>query len=215
MSHDSNLTDPNLHVELWREAWGDLGCSAEDSGFRELVTRYGEAHRRYHTTQHLSECLGLWRTVRALAAHPGEVAVALWFHDAVYDTKRQDNEERSADLARDAVTRAGLAAEVGARVHALIMATRHDALPADRDMQLLVDIDLSILGADVTRFDEYERQVREEYAWVPSIMFRRTRRKILEQFLERPRIFQTEHFYQAREAAARQNLQRSVMQLGG
>jgi predicted metal-dependent HD superfamily phosphohydrolase len=46
-------------------------------------------------------------------------------------------------------------------------------------------------------------------------MFRRTRRTILEQFLERPRIFQTERFYQARESAARLNLQRSVMQLGG
>ena len=82
-------------------------------------------------------------------------------------------------------------------------------------MQLLVDIDLAILGADAARFDEYERQVREEYAWVPSIMFRRTRRRILEQFLERPRIFQTAAFYEAREAAARQNLQRSVKQLGG
>ena len=95
------------------------------------------------------------------------------------------------------------------------MATRHDAVPADGDMRLLVDIDLSILGASAARFDEYERQVREEDAWVPSVLFGRTRRKILEQFLERPRIFQTEHFYQAREAAARQNLQRSVMQLGG
>ena len=210
MSHDANL-----NVETWRDAWRDLGCAGSDSDFHELAARYAEDHRRYHTTQHLSECLGLWRTVRALASRPGEVAVALWFHDAVYDTKRQDNEERSANLARDAVTRAGLASEVGDRVHALIMATRHDAVPTDGDMQLLVDIDLSILGADAARFDEYEHQVREEYAWVPSIMFRRTRRTILEQFLERPRIFQTEHFHQAREVAARQNLQRSVMQLGG
>ena len=207
--------EAELNIEAWRDAWRDLGCATDNWDFRDLVSRYGEAHRRYHTTQHLSECLGLWRTVRTLASRPGEVAIALWFHDAVYDTKRQDNEERSADLARDAVTRAGLPAEVGERVHALIMATRHHAVPTDGDMQLLVDIDLSILGADAARFDEYERQVREEYAWVPSILFRGTRRKILEQLLERPRIFQTEHFYQAREAAARQNLQRSVMQLGG
>ena len=207
--------DVELNVEAWREAWRDLGCPASDSGFRELVARYDESHRRYHTTQHLSECLGLWRSARTLASRPGEVAIALWFHDAVYDTKRQDNEERSADLAREALTLAGLPSDVGERVHALIMATRHDAVPTDDDMQLLVDIDLSILGADAARFDEYERQVREEYAWVPSIMFRRTRRTILEQFLERPRIFQTEHFYQARESAARLNLRRSVMQLEG
>lgn len=146
MTHDTNLNDPHLNVETWRDAWRDLGCAADDAGFYDLVSRYTEAHRRYHTTQHLSECLGLWRTVRTLASRPGEVAMALWFHDAVYDTKRQDNEERSADLARDAVARAGLPSEVGERVQ-LIMATRHDAMPTDGDMQLLVDIDLSILGA--------------------------------------------------------------------
>jgi predicted metal-dependent HD superfamily phosphohydrolase len=132
MSHDSNLNDSNPNVEGWRDAWRDLGCTASDSGFHDLVTRYAEAHRRYHTTQHLSECLGLWRRVRGLASRPGEVAIALWFHDAVYDTRRQDNEERSADLARDAVTRAGVPSAVGARVHALIMATRHDAVPSAR-----------------------------------------------------------------------------------
>ena len=207
--------DTELNVEAWCEAWRDLGVAASEFGFRKLVDRYDEAHRRYHTTQHLAECLGLWRTSRSLASRPGEVAIALWFHDAVYDTKRQDNEERSAALAREAVTLAGLPSGIGDRVHALIMATRHDGVATDADMQLLVDIDLSILGADTTRFDEYERQVREEYAWVPSLMFRRTRRTILQQFLERPRIFQTPAFYETRETAARQNLKRSVMQLGG
>ena len=207
--------DTELNVETWHEAWRDLGVAANEFGFRRLVDRYNEAHRRYHTTQHLSECLALWRGSRSLASRPGEVAIALWFHDAVYDTKRQDNEERSADLAREAAALAGLPADVGDRLRALIMATRHDGVATDGDMQLLVDIDLSILGADAARFDEYERQVREEYGWVPSIMFRRTRRGILEQFLQRPRIFQTAAFYATRETPARQNLKRSVMQLGG
>jgi len=210
------MSDSALNVDAWQEAWRDLGCAgSSESGFRDLVARYGEDHRKYHTTQHLAECLGLWRQTRPLASRPGEVAVALWFHDAVYDTQRQDNEERSADLARDAVTQAGVNASVGARIHELVMATRHDAVPVDADMRLLVDIDLAILGADPARFDEYETQVRDEYAWVPSILFRRTRRKILELFLERPRIYQTEHFFRAREPMARQNLQRSLGKLGG
>ena len=108
MSHDTNLDDPNLSIELWREAWRDLGCAAGDSGFHDLVTRYGETHRRYHTAQHLSECLGLWRTVRTQASRPGEGAIALWVHDAVYDPRRQDNEERRADLAREAAARQNL-----------------------------------------------------------------------------------------------------------
>jgi predicted metal-dependent HD superfamily phosphohydrolase len=72
-------------------------------------------------------------------------------------------------------------------VHALVMATGHDAVPQGRDQEVLVDIDLSILGATPARFDEYEQQVRAEYAWVPEFLFRRKRRAILGQFLARPR----------------------------
>ena len=97
----------------------------------------------------------------------------------------------------------------------MVMATRHNAVPEGADAQILIDIDLSILGAEAQRFDEYERQIREEYAWVPGILFRRERRKILEQIVERPRIFNTEHFFKTLEVRARGNLERSIRQLGG
>jgi predicted metal-dependent HD superfamily phosphohydrolase len=118
--------------------------------------------------------------------------------------------QQSADWARESVRAAGLAPEIGERIHALVMATRHDAVPASPDARLLVDVDLSILGAEPLRFDEYERQVRDEYAWVPGPVFRHERRRILEAFLARPRIYQTQHFYIARESRARANLERSI-----
>ena len=98
-------------------------------------------------------------------------------------------------------------------MHALIMATCHAALPDSDDARLLVDIDLSILGADPERFDEYEVQVRQEYSWVPGVLFRRKRREILQGFLARPRLYETDWFEQRLEAQARSNLQRSVRRL--
>jgi predicted metal-dependent HD superfamily phosphohydrolase len=95
------------------------------------------------------------------------------------------------------------------------LATKHNAEPTSRDAALLVDVDLAILGAAPERFDEYERQVREEYSWVPGFLFRRKRREILEGFLARPHVYSTDHFLACYEAAARANLVRSIERLGG
>ena len=142
--------------------------------------------------------------------HPGEVEIALWFHDAIYELKAQDNEARSAAWAGQVLIEAGVGPEVCVRVHQLIMATCHAALPTTPDQDLLVDIDLSILGADPERFDEYEVQVRQEYSWVPGLLFRRKRREILAGFLDRPHIYTTARFRERFEASARENVQHSM-----
>jgi predicted metal-dependent HD superfamily phosphohydrolase len=95
------------------------------------------------------------------------------------------------------------------------MATRHNAVSRDVDEQILVDVDLSILGASPERFDEYEQQVREEYSWVPDVLFRRKRRSVLTEFLEWPTIFNTAGFINRYEAQARANLERSIKRLVG
>ncbi len=193
-----------------------LGAAVTDEMvFHHLIVRYSEPHRRYHTVQHLDECFERLAEIKTDAVHPDEVELALWFHDAVYDTRRQDNEKNSADWARSAVLAAGLPTSVAERVHALIMATRHNAVPSGTDEQILVDVDLSVLGAKPERFDEYETQVRDEYSWVPGMVFRSKRRAILKGFLERPTIFSTQKFVEAYEAQARRNLGRSIKKLGG
>ena len=157
------MTPPALHAN-WTAAWQALGVAAPDDALRfELQRRYGEPQRHYHTMQHLGECLAWFDREQALAERPGEVALALWFHDAIYDVHAHDNEARSADWARQALQAAGASDASADRVHALVMATRHDAVPEGRDAELLIDIDLSILGAERARFDEYERQVHAEY----------------------------------------------------
>lgn len=194
--------------------WKALGAATCDEAlYHELIARYSEPHRKYHTTRHLDDCFARLLEVEARAIHRQEIELALWFHDAIYDTRRKDNEEKSAEWARSAALRLGLPNAAAERVHALIMATRHNATPDDPDARLLVDIDLSILGAGAERFDEYERQIREEYAWVREFLFRSERRKILKSFIARPRIFNTGHFFRTHEAQARANIERSLRQL--
>ena len=191
-----------------------LGVARPDERlFAEVMRRYAEPHRSYHTTLHLDECFAKLDEARQQADRFYEIELALWFHDAVYDVRGSDNEERSASWAQAAVSAAGLDTTVDVRVRDLILATRHDVSPPGGDAALLVDVDLAILGSPAERFDEYERQVRQEYAWVPEFLFKRKRREILEGFLRRPALYNTEQFRSRYEAAARDNLTRSIHQL--
>uniref|UniRef100_UPI000D34CB67 HD domain-containing protein n=1 Tax=unclassified Variovorax TaxID=663243 RepID=UPI000D34CB67 len=195
----------------WHQAWQALGVAAPDMALCDALQRsYAQAQRHYHTMQHLGECLAWFEREKAWAERPGEVALALWFHDAVYDVHAHDNEARSADWARQALLAAGVSEAAAERVHALVMATCHDAVPQGRDAELLIDIDLSILGAERARFDEYERQVGAEYAFVPDAVRRPRRRAILQRFLDRPAIYATPRMHAQLEARARLNLQRSI-----
>lgn len=198
----------------WQQMWARLGVAAPDpTVFERLIACYSEPHRKYHTTRHLDECFVKLEDLRTEAKHPEVVEFALWFHDAVYDTKRQDNEAKSAEWARATASVANLPVAVGERIHKLIMATCHDAEPNEPDEKVLVDVDLSILGETPERFDEYEDQVREEYSWVPAVLFRAKRLEILREFLARASIFNTRKFVKAYEAQARANLERSIKRL--
>jgi predicted metal-dependent HD superfamily phosphohydrolase len=176
------------------------------------VAAYSEPQRHYHTLQHLRECLAHLDAAASLARRPAEVELALWLHDAVYDPRASDNEERSADWAARSVRAAGCGEEVAQRIAALVLATKsHEAAAdADADTQLLLDIDLAILGASPARFAEYGRQIRAEYAHVPEGAFRERRKRVLSAFLARPRIYATAAYHDALEQRARANLRAAI-----
>ena len=201
-------------LERWRSVWREIGASkVDDELYHRLITCYSEPHRKYHTMQHLNECFTHLERVSSLAEHTAEVELALWFHDAIYNTSKKDNEKRSAEWASECALEGGVQSESAGRIYELIMATMHDAVPAGRDAEVLVDIDLGILGADPTRFDEYELQVRDEYSWVPEFMYRTARRKVLQEFMRREWIYSTAVFRSEYEARARENLTRSLSRL--
>lgn len=178
----------------------------------ELTAAYSESHRRYHTLHHIEFCLRELGKHRAHAVRPSEIRWALLFHDAIYDPRRSDNEARSADWACGVMQEMQRPEDEIMRVRKLILATVHAASAETPDEALLLDIDLSILAADETIFDEYDSAIRVEYEWVPEDAYRSARANVLQGFLKRDRIFQTVA-YRQQEAAARRNIERALERL--
>ncbi|MBV9024465.1 MAG: hypothetical protein JO362_11895 [Streptomycetaceae bacterium] len=172
-----------------------------------LLTRWAEPHRRYHTTEHLLAVLDRAQQLATYADHPDAVLFAAWFHDAVYRPDRSENEERSAGLAERALTEAGVDEALVAEVARLVRLTAdHDPAPGDRGGEVLCDADLAVLAGSPQEYAEYAAAVREEYAFVPENAFRTGRAEILRQLLALQRIFHTPYGEQHWEHTARRNL---------
>lgn len=185
-----------------------------DEVFFELVARYGEPHRRYHTLAHVGACLVWLDWFSGSAAHPEEVELALWFHDSVYALGDAANERRSAELARTRLHALGVHTEAVDRIVSHVEATaRHEANGGDA--ALVVDLDLAVLGARRRDFDAFERQIRLEYAHVPDVVYRAARRRVLEDFLRRKQIYRMAPLCAEFEASARANLTRRIRGLSG
>lgn len=204
-----------ISLARWAQPWTELGLNPRMELHADLRKRYSEKHRAYHTLHHLVECFELLEQTRHFADRPNEVEIALWFHDAIYQPRRDDNEELSAKWASREVRRAGGDLAMQERMSALIMVTRHDGTPQTLDEALVSDIDLAILGAGPKRFDEYERQIRSEHRYVPTAQYRPGRRAVLNAFLARPAIYSTDWFRDRYEVAARRNIERSLTRLAG
>lgn len=197
----------NYNEQRWMSLWERIGAQGNaHEVYNDLVARYSEPHRAYHTLVHIGHCLDEFEQVRQLATNPDAVELALWYHDAIYDTKTKDSEERSATLAVEVAKNALLPDDFGQSVANLITATKHTASPTDPDVQLLVDVDLSILGQPENKFDEYEQQIRKEYEWVAEDAFVAGRSAILKSFLDRSTIYSTPFFLDKYEAQARANI---------
>ncbi|MER7708526.1 hypothetical protein ABTX81_37280 [Kitasatospora sp. NPDC097605] len=200
-------------------AWTDLlhRCGADadpDPAGRELLRRWSEPQRRYHTTDHLRAVLG---HVDALAGHAGDpdaVRLAAWFHDAVYRPDRSENEERSAVLAVRALTGLGLPAARVEEVARLVRLTvTHHPAPGDRDGEVLCDADLAVLGGPPQDYAAYAAAVREEYAFVPAPDFRAGRAAVLRQLLALPALYRTPTAHARFDACARTNLAAELTRL--
>ncbi|MFI2760205.1 hypothetical protein ACH5A3_15180 [Streptomyces echinatus] len=173
----------------------------------DLLARWQEPQRHYHTVSHLTAVLDHVDTLAEYAADPDLVRLAAWFHDAVYLPERSENEERSARLAERALPEAGVPDTGTAEVARLVRLTvTHDPADDDHDGQVLCDADLAILAAPPSGYAAYAAAVREEYHFVPNDAFRAGRAAVLRQLLELPRLFRTPYGQRRWEATARYNL---------
>jgi predicted metal-dependent HD superfamily phosphohydrolase len=196
-----------------RRGWAEPATTAVRE---ELVRAYGEPHRHYHTLDHIAELIDLFERHGQGIAERDTAMLAILFHDAVYDPRRNDNEEASAALAAGRLAALGVASGLVGEVSRYILATRHgqSAAPvAEAGLKLLLDLDLSILGAPPERYRAYAEAIRREYAFVPDALYRPGRRRVLEAFLARERIYRTDRLSALWAERARANLAAEMAEL--
>jgi predicted metal-dependent HD superfamily phosphohydrolase len=188
-------------ADRWSRPWSALGVPAPEGAFDDLVRRHAQPRRHYHGIGHVAQVID-WLAQED--ADP-ELVIAGWFHDAVLVPGRKDNEQRSARLAVNVLRHAGVDTGRIERVEAAILATANHASTRE-DIVLLLDADLSILGAPSTEYRRYAAGVRREYARVPDLLYRSGRTRFLRQLLARPCIYRSAVGRRRHEAAARRNL---------
>ncbi|MFD8092862.1 HD domain-containing protein [Streptomyces malaysiensis] len=216
-AHDALLTRWADLLATAREATAEAKTPSPVPYGEDLLTRWAEPQRRYHTTDHL---LAVLDRVDELLPHvqapdPAAVRLAAWFHDAVYLPDRSTNEERSARLAERALTEAAVPAPRTAETVRLVLLTRdHDPAEGDTNGEVLCDADLAVLAGSPEDYGAYAAAVREEYAFVPDDTFREGRANVLRHLLGLPHLFRTPAAHNRWEAPARHNMTTELELLG-
>lgn len=201
----SRCTAMRTSHDHWLALWQTVAATGDAGAWHgRLVGAYVEPQRAYHSLQHLEECLLAFDEAKesGLMKRPDLIEMALWFHDAVYDPKSSENEALSAQMAVEAIGDGEMAHEVAR----LILLTKSHQPGGGPDDAWIIDIDLAIFAQSPARAMEYERQIREEYAWVPEVTYREKRAEVLRGFLNRERIYLTAWARDRFEERARENL---------
>lgn len=183
-------------VEHFRRLFSrNQACEICDRQYHSLVEYYEQPHRKYHTLDHVERSLHLFDEVRLQAEDAFAVEAALWFHDVVYEVTSLENEEKSADLCRNFLSSIGADTETIERTCSNILATSLNILPESPDEQLIRDIDIGVFGSLDETFDEYEKAIREEYAFVEEQQYIVARFQVLKSFLLEEAVYKTPHFF--------------------
>jgi predicted metal-dependent HD superfamily phosphohydrolase len=195
-------------LDAWREALpASVPAGVAHRSGEELLARWAEPQRHYHTVDHLAAVLHVIDEHHNLAADTDAVRLAAWFHDAVYDPHRVDNEEASALLAEAGLPALQVTADRVAEIARLVRLTAgHDPAPGDRNGSLLTDADLAVLASAPETYRAYAVAVRREYAHVPDAAFAAGRAGVLENLLSLPRLFHCQQLRERWEETARHNV---------
>ena len=217
----TNFFDANENdIVFLKKQWNDLTAlytsdvGLRDESFQTLKEMYSEKGRFYHNLSHIKALLHLLEARKNKLHDHNAIRFAIWFHDAVYNTKRSDNEEKSAELASEILGRLNVNMETTGYVRDLILATKdHNGGNLQADAKLFLDMDLAILGVAKEIYVNYSKAIREEYSWVPGVLYRRSRKKILRSFIEKERIYYTDEMNKRFEAQARMNINGEIESL--
>lgn len=214
---------PHRQKEKLRQQWYELiraiavraECATEV--WLVLEKHYSEPHRSYHNLSHVHALLTQAENARSAIRDFPVIALAIWFHDLIYDTRRHDNELKSAELAAVLMSRLGIDVPVIQNVQQCILATARHEVPVNKkiapDLPFFLDLDLAILGTTTDFYQQYSQAIRNEYRWVPAPLFRAGRVKVLKRFAEREKLFFTPAMAGRFDVQARANLAWEIKKL--
>jgi predicted metal-dependent HD superfamily phosphohydrolase len=174
--------------------------------WNEIQKNYSKSDRHYHNLTHLNFMLAELIINKDKFENWDTVIFAIAYHDAVYNTLRSNNEERSADLAGKRLAEISFPERSITLCTQMILATKKHE-PADPETNLFTDADLSILGSEPDAYRQYAKQIRREYSIYPDLVYNPGRKKVLMHFLGMSTIFKTKAFSEKYEQAAKTNLQ--------
>ncbi|MFD0863285.1 hypothetical protein ACFQ1M_13815 [Sungkyunkwania multivorans] len=201
-----------------QDQWTTLATHFTNDGtfvvtlWEEIEAAYSHKSRHYHNLAHIESMLKQANEQKHQLIDVPEVLLAIWYHDIIYKATRQDNEEKSAVFAKNRLKILGLQQEKIEKCSKLIISTkRHETLfLQDSDNQWLLDFDLSILGSNWETYQRYVGQIRKEYHIYPDFIYKKGRKKVLQQFLERKRLYFTDMYFERLEEKARLNIEREL-----
>ena len=183
--------------------------------WQDIAAHYSEPKRAYHTLEHIEQLFVQFESIQHALSEPPIIALAVYYHDVIYDPTRSDNELRSAEYAVDALT-PYLSDEQCKHIYALIMMTANHQIDTlidnDKynDAAYLLDMDLGVLGTPWSTYQQYANAIRQEYAHVLDTQYRDGRTAVLKGLLAHPRLYLTDYYYELLENQARDNLTREL-----
>lgn len=183
--------------------------SLAEKFWSEIEKAYNGPKRFYHNLDHLQNLIDSLKTADQIK-NWDTVLFSVFYHDAVYNIIKKDNEEQSAVLAEKRLTELGVSDEIKNECRQQILATKSHQVSDNPDVNVFTDADLAILGSVWESYHAYMGKIRKEYKVYPDIIYKPGRRKVVQHFLGMERIYKTDHFFEKLEQQAKENLTKEL-----
>lgn len=201
---------------IWEKLFSSLTSNIEGSEklFNKLCTKYEEPHRYYRNLDHLYRLFKLFEQVKDLVKYPNSLALAIFFHDVIYQPKNSDNELQSAEFLKQELSEIGIAPEIINQAYELILRTKDHQTENVPDANILLTLDLAILASpDYKTYENYALNIRREFQHVPLAEYQEKRAAVLENFARRPIILPNPELIGLTNGMAKANLEDEITSL--
>lgn len=201
-----------MNASTWLDLMSNLNFDSHLDEFERIQQSYNQKHLHYHNAAHIADCLEKASLLEVTQNNP-VLKLAIWYHDIVYWPTKSDNEKQSAIQAVNFLSKQDAANSIKTRVYDLILATIHKDPPKNDEQAYIMDIDISILGAEQKDYKTYCEKIRKEYIAVPWLLYCEKRIEILKAFLKREQLYYTDYYKDKFEQSARVNIEQEIIAL--